>query len=60
MWRGHYITLYLPSVLFDLWKLLYILQSMQYASPKAVWNLLFGVGSPPFEQSEGLIILLDL
>ncbi|WOH14265.1 hypothetical protein DCAR_0933784 [Daucus carota subsp. sativus] len=27
-------------------------KSMQYASPKAVWNLLFGVGSPPFEQSE--------
>ncbi|KAK1401847.1 protein SUPPRESSOR OF QUENCHING 1, chloroplastic [Heracleum sosnowskyi] len=27
-------------------------KSMQYASPKAIWNLLFGVGSPPFKQSE--------
>ncbi|KAK3022767.1 hypothetical protein RJ639_046730 [Escallonia herrerae] len=27
-------------------------KSMQYASPKAVWNLLFGVSSPTFEQRE--------
>ncbi|KAL8155577.1 hypothetical protein AgCh_000823 [Apium graveolens] len=27
-------------------------KSMQYASPKAIWNLLFGVGSPPFKESE--------
>ncbi|KAK3014291.1 hypothetical protein RJ639_008014, partial [Escallonia herrerae] len=26
--------------------------SMQYASPKAIWNLLFGVSSPTFEQRE--------
>ncbi|XP_070024129.1 protein SUPPRESSOR OF QUENCHING 1, chloroplastic-like isoform X2 [Nicotiana tabacum] len=27
-------------------------KAMQYASPKAIWNLLFGTGSPPFEQKE--------
>lgn len=29
-------------------------KAMQYASPKAIWNVLFGVGSPSFEQNEGL------
>lgn len=29
------------------------MQAMQYGSPKAIWNLLFGVSSPPFEQNEG-------
>ncbi|XP_061371915.1 protein SUPPRESSOR OF QUENCHING 1, chloroplastic isoform X2 [Gastrolobium bilobum] len=28
-------------------------KAMQYASPKAVWNLLFGVTQPPLEQKEG-------
>ncbi|KAK7284430.1 hypothetical protein RJT34_19176 [Clitoria ternatea] len=27
-------------------------KAMQYASPKAVWNLLFGVTQPPLEQKE--------
>ncbi|XP_049385848.1 protein SUPPRESSOR OF QUENCHING 1, chloroplastic isoform X4 [Solanum stenotomum] len=27
-------------------------KAMQYASPKAIWNLLFGTGNPPFEQKE--------
>ncbi|CAK7340522.1 unnamed protein product [Dovyalis caffra] len=27
-------------------------KAMQYASPKAVWNLLFGVKTPSFEQNE--------
>ncbi|KAM3290783.1 protein SUPPRESSOR OF QUENCHING 1, chloroplastic [Capsicum chacoense] len=27
-------------------------KAMQYASPKAIWNLLFGTGSPPFGQKE--------
>ncbi|KAM7481806.1 hypothetical protein LguiB_006389 [Lonicera macranthoides] len=27
-------------------------KTMQYASPTAIWNLLFGAGSPPFGQSE--------
>ncbi|KAH0733341.1 hypothetical protein KY289_004529 [Solanum tuberosum] len=27
-------------------------KAMQYASPKAIWNLLFGIGNPPFEQKE--------
>ncbi|KAK4748788.1 hypothetical protein SAY87_015374 [Trapa incisa] len=26
---------------------------MQYGSPKAIWNLIFGVSSPSFEQNEG-------
>lgn len=30
------------------------LQVMQYASPKAIWNLLFGASSPPFGQDKGL------
>ena len=29
------------------------LQAMQYASPKAIWNLLFGVSRPTFEKNEG-------
>ncbi|XP_076913593.1 protein SUPPRESSOR OF QUENCHING 1, chloroplastic-like [Bidens hawaiensis] len=28
------------------------MKAMQYASPKAIWNLLFGSSSPPFGQSE--------
>ncbi|KAJ4956610.1 hypothetical protein NE237_013393 [Protea cynaroides] len=28
-------------------------KAMQYASPKAIMNLLFGVSRPPFEQNEG-------
>lgn len=60
MWSGQYNNICLSFLLYDLWKLLYILQSMQYASPKAIWNLLFGVGSPPFKQSEGLIIKVDI
>ncbi|KAF3453098.1 hypothetical protein FNV43_RR03532 [Rhamnella rubrinervis] len=28
-------------------------KAMQYASPKAIWNLLFGVNQPSFEQNEG-------
>ncbi|KAK9067481.1 hypothetical protein SSX86_014811 [Deinandra increscens subsp. villosa] len=28
------------------------MKAMQYASPKAIWNLLFGINSPPFGQSE--------
>ncbi|GAB4835670.1 Protein SUPPRESSOR OF QUENCHING 1, chloroplastic [Ancistrocladus abbreviatus] len=28
-------------------------KAMQYASPKALWNLIFGVGSPSFQQNEG-------
>ncbi|GKV01403.1 hypothetical protein SLEP1_g13958 [Rubroshorea leprosula] len=28
-------------------------KAMQYASPKAIWNLLFGVKSPSFKQNEG-------
>ncbi|KAI3781172.1 hypothetical protein L2E82_11176 [Cichorium intybus] len=28
------------------------MKAMQYASPKAVWNLLFGTKSPPFGQSQ--------
>lgn len=31
-----------------------LLQAMQYASPQAIWNLLFGTKSPPFGKSEGL------
>ncbi|XP_059313313.1 protein SUPPRESSOR OF QUENCHING 1, chloroplastic isoform X1 [Lycium ferocissimum] len=27
-------------------------KAMQYASPKAIWNLLFGTGNPPFGQKE--------
>lgn len=27
---------------------------MQYASPKAIWNVLFGVNRPSFEQTEGI------
>ncbi|CAH9080213.1 unnamed protein product [Cuscuta epithymum] len=27
-------------------------KAMQYTSPKAIWNFLFGVSSPPFGQSE--------
>ncbi|XP_055816580.1 protein SUPPRESSOR OF QUENCHING 1, chloroplastic isoform X2 [Solanum dulcamara] len=27
-------------------------KAMQYASPKAIWNLLFGTGNPPFQQKE--------
>lgn len=34
-------------------QLIAILQAMQYASPKAVWNKLFGVTQPPLEQKEG-------
>lgn len=30
-----------------------ILQAMQYASPKALWNLVFGVNSPTFGPNEG-------
>ena len=26
---------------------------MQYSSPKAIWNLLFGVKRPSFESNEG-------
>lgn len=29
------------------------LKAMQYASPKAIWNLLFGVNSPSLKQNEG-------
>lgn len=29
------------------------LQAMQYASPKAIWNLLFGVNRPTFGKNEG-------
>ncbi|KAH9755575.1 protein SUPPRESSOR OF QUENCHING 1 [Citrus sinensis] len=28
-------------------------KAMQYASPKAIWNVLFGVNRPSFEQTEG-------
>ncbi|KAK9292842.1 hypothetical protein L1049_020822 [Liquidambar formosana] len=28
-------------------------KAMQYASPKAIWNMLFGLYSPTFEQNEG-------
>ncbi|KAF8018310.1 hypothetical protein BT93_H3259 [Corymbia citriodora subsp. variegata] len=28
-------------------------KAMQYASPKAVWNLLFGLNQPSFQQGEG-------
>lgn len=28
-------------------------QAMQYASTKAIWNLLFGVNQPSFEQNKG-------
>ncbi|VFR01697.1 unnamed protein product [Cuscuta campestris] len=28
-------------------------KAVQYTSPKAIWNLLFGISSPPFRQSEG-------
>ncbi|XP_028779438.1 protein SUPPRESSOR OF QUENCHING 1, chloroplastic [Neltuma alba] len=28
-------------------------KAMQYASPKAIWNLLFGVSQPSLEQNEG-------
>ncbi|XP_059652279.1 protein SUPPRESSOR OF QUENCHING 1, chloroplastic isoform X2 [Cornus florida] len=28
-------------------------KAMQFASPKAIWNLFFGVSSPPFEKNEG-------
>ncbi|KAI3440505.1 Thioredoxin domain-containing protein, partial [Psidium guajava] len=28
-------------------------KAMQYASPKALWNLLFGVNQSPFQQGEG-------
>ncbi|KAH9755570.1 protein SUPPRESSOR OF QUENCHING 1 [Citrus sinensis] len=29
-------------------------KAMQYASPKAIWNVLFGVNRPSFEQTEGI------
>lgn len=35
-------------------KFVWLLQAMQYASPKAIWNLLFGTKSPPFGQKEGM------
>lgn len=31
------------------------LQAMQYASPKAIWNLFLGASGPPFGPKEGLI-----
>lgn len=30
------------------------LQVMQYASPKAIWNMFFGAGSPSFGSKQGL------
>lgn len=30
------------------------LQAMQYASPKAIWNMFFGAGSPSFGSKKGL------
>ncbi|XP_010259233.1 PREDICTED: NHL repeat-containing protein 2 isoform X1 [Nelumbo nucifera] len=33
-------------------------KAMQYASPKAIMNLLFGVSGPTFEQNEGLLFLI--
>ena len=30
------------------------LQAMQYASPKGIWNKLFGVDTPSFEQNESI------
>lgn len=35
------------------------LQSMQYTSPKAIWNLLFGLSSPSFDQREGIVSKLS-
>jgi len=34
-------------------EVLMTLQAMQYASPKALWNLIFGMNSPSFEPNEG-------
>lgn len=36
------------------------MQAMQYASPKAIWNLLFGAGSPSFGPKKGLSSTMDL
>lgn len=30
-------------------------QAMQYASPKAIWNMVFGVTQPSFGQNDGNI-----
>ncbi|KAF3453177.1 hypothetical protein FNV43_RR03614 [Rhamnella rubrinervis] len=35
-------------------------KAMQYASPKAIWNLLFGVNQPSFEQNEGLPEIMNM
>lgn len=37
-----------------------ILQAMQYASPKALWNLAFGVNNPTLGQNKGDIHQLCL
>jgi len=39
--------------------LIAVLQAMQYASPKAVWNQLFGVTQPPLEQKGELLYLFS-
>lgn len=33
-------------------------QAMQYASPKAIWNVLFGVNRPLFEPNDGIFMFL--
>lgn len=41
-----------------------IMQAMQYASPKALWNLVFGVNGPSFGPNEGdnyiCLLLLEI
>lgn len=34
-------------------------QAMQYASPKAVWNMLFGVTQPPLEYKDGNELIVN-